>query len=92
MPLHLSRCKGGTQEDAEAKWLFAEGPLLLDEAKLFSLFVKMALQDTEDSFNKRWLVILIKWFSKFRIAPQICVEGFILNSIAGAFPETQWSK
>lgn len=39
--LHLSRCKGGTEEDVETKWLFTEVPLLLDEAKLF--------------FFKKWL-------------------------------------
>lgn len=38
--LHLSRCKGGTVEDVETKWVFAEGPLLLDDAKLFSFWQK----------------------------------------------------
>lgn len=59
--LHLSRWKGGTEEDVETKWLFAEGPLLLDEAKSF-FFSQTALMDTEDSYHKRWLVICSSGF------------------------------
>lgn len=30
--------------------------------------------------------------SNLQIAPQICMEGLFLNSIAGAFSESKWRK